>query len=91
MHHFSIISCLESAAEGTDGGVSFKSLDDRFPLSASDKFRQVCGVIFSEEEPLFIAEQIFLVVIFECEAGGGAGGGQAELIDYFFPEFVVGD
>jgi hypothetical protein len=30
-------------------------------------------------------------VIFEGEAGGGAGGGQAELVDYFFPEFVVGD
>jgi hypothetical protein len=30
-------------------------------------------------------------VVFEGEAGGGAGGGQAELVNYLFPEFVVGD
>lgn len=30
-------------------------------------------------------------MVFEGEAGGGAGGGESELIDYFFPEFVVRD
>lgn len=30
-------------------------------------------------------------MIFEGEAGRGASGGEAELIDDFFPEFVVGD
>ena len=32
-----------------------------------------------------------MIVVFEGEAGGGAGGGESELIDYFFPEFVVRD
>lgn len=30
-------------------------------------------------------------MVFECEGGGGAGGGESELVDYLFPEFVVGD
>lgn len=30
-------------------------------------------------------------MIFESEAGGGAGGGESELVDNLFPEFVVGD
>jgi len=91
MHGFTIISRLESAIERADSCVSLKSLDDRFSLSAGDEFREVGGVILSEEEALFVAEQVFLIVVFECEAGGGAGGGQAELVDYFLPEFVVGD
>lgn len=32
-----------------------------------------------------------MVVIFEGEGGGSAGRGQSELVDDFFPEFVVGD
>lgn len=91
MHDFTIVSRLESAIECADGCVSLKSLDDRFSLSARDELREVGGVILSEEEALFVAEEVFLIVIFEGEAGGGAGGGEAELVDYFFPEFVVGD
>ena len=30
-------------------------------------------------------------MVFEGEAGWGTGGGESELIDYFFPEFVMGD
>lgn len=91
VHDFTIVSRLESAIECADGCVSLKSLDDRFSLSARDELREVGGVILSEEEALFVAEEVFLIVIFEGEAGGGAGGGEAELVDYFFPEFVVGD
>ena len=32
-----------------------------------------------------------MVVVFEGEAGGSAGGGESKLIDDLFPHFVVGD
>ena len=58
---------------------------------AGDEFGQIGPIIFSEVEPLLIAEQIFLVVIFQGEAGRSTGGGEAELVDNFLPHLVMGD
>jgi hypothetical protein len=38
---------------------------------------------------LFVAQKVFLIMIFKCEAGRSTCGGKAKLVDDLFPEFVV--
>lgn len=85
MHHIHLCAHLEATVHGIHRGIALASLDYRFPLPAGHQFWQVGGVILAEKESLLVSQQIFLIVIFEGEAGGGASGWQPELIDDFFP------